>query len=98
MNWTKTPPTKPGIYYWESGRKEKRPVEVYNHNGELIAFGRNVFDEAGGIGGQWCGPLVPVEEVEKAYREGWRDCLFSDTIIDGNYATSRARKIVEGEV
>ena len=95
MNWTKTPPTRSGAYLWRPSANDKSCVvevttDYYWQAGMATPLTKNT-------GGEWCA-LVPLEEVEKAYREGWRDCLFSDTIIDGNYATSRARKIVEGEV
>ena len=98
MNWTKTPPTKLGAYWLKLENETAKAVEIYESRGRIMAFGASIHDLAKSFDCEWCGPLVPVEEVEKAYREGWRDCLFSDTIIDGNYATSRARKIVEGEI
>ncbi len=102
MNWTKTLPTRPG--YYRNREHESEPhwlIEVRrNQAGQmegrlgshLTWHPLNLFE------GEWFGPLVPVEEVENAYREGWRDCLFTNAMLDESFATSRARKIVEGEL
>ena len=99
MNWTKTPPTRLGDWKWRI--KEGAPEYI----GSLFwDGGRLVFETAGFseyvelLNGEWSGPLVPVEEVENAYREGWRDCAFKNAMLDESFATSRARKIVEGEL
>lgn len=100
MNWTKTPPTKPGAY-WLNEFGHGRPGApmlvtiavgsmAVRHGGWIIAL------KPSDLEGEWCGPLVPVEEVEKAYREGWRDCLFTNAMLDESFSTSRARKVVEG--
>lgn len=101
MNWTKTPPTKPGAYWWRTGFAPVivRLLEIYiSVEGEPIACGHATHGDAESLGGEWCGPLVSVEEVENAYQEGWRDCLFTNAMLDESFATSRARKIVEGEL
>lgn len=60
-------------------------------------WGRNVSD----WGGEWCGPLVPAEEVERAYREGHMEgrcgALPMAEVANEDYARSRARRVVEGE-
>ena len=46
-------------------------------------------------GGEWCGPLVPVEEVKNAYREGFDNGFLEE---GHSYLDSRARRVVEGEI
>ncbi len=103
MNWTKTPPSKPGAYWWRAihSQVDSDWVAVFRaSDGRMSAMvaGRYGVGPVERMGGEWCGPLVPVEEVERAYREGWRDCLFTNAMLDESFATSRARKVVEGEL
>jgi len=51
------------------------------------------------MGGEWCGPLVPAEEVQKAFYEGHVCAFSSDPDLDPvrlNYGNSRARRVAEG--
>ena len=98
MNWTKTPPTKPGAYWWRQHSKDNEPILAIiesseDWDGELIDVSSDMLPKD--VGGEWCGPLVPVEEVEKAYREGHKAAGGFPTSLDFKY--SRARKIVQGE-
>jgi len=100
MNWTKTPPTKPGAYWWRpSANDESCVVEVtpdYHWRAGLATpLTKNT-------GGEWCGPLVPVEEVEKAWKEGSNygqcDCRACSEYDAAKWLNSRAKKIVEGKL
>lgn len=94
MNFTTTPPTKPGDYRWrlpvsEPGEYSLTKVEQSDIDEGLSAF----FP-----GGEWCGPLVEPDrfssEVENAFSEGHSTGYksTSDAWLD-----SRARRVVEGE-
>lgn len=99
MNWTKTIPTRPGAYwfrYLDSNYQILLAVKISDitKNAHCRGFG---MDEClcANLNGEWCGPLVPVEEVEMAYWEGYKhgdDCLTGRT-----YTDSRARRVVEGK-
>lgn len=99
MNWTKTPPTKPGAYWWReiNGPPYLAKVEEASFGLAAVLAGcwpllkpLSEFDH-----GEWCGPLVPVEEVFSAYREGYSDG--ADRNDNRNFLMSRARRIFEGE-
>lgn len=111
MNWTKTPPTKPGFYAWRINSKDTRVScrEVFSPCKDVL-IERSTDWQPKDCGGEWCGPLVPVEEVELI-----RDVLTSTHDDDcvtmnedregmppcdcGYYEKwERARKIVEGEL
>ena len=95
MTFTKTPPTKPGAYWY-------RPVDMAGNSGtpfvvECWLRGAAIFAPSYAMpGGEWCGPLVPVEEVEKAYREGWNKGIISHDGYASDYHNSNTRKVVEG--
>lgn len=97
MNWTKTSPTRPGAYWWRQGAKDNEPIlaiiERSEEWDELIDVSSDMPPKD--VGGEWCGPLVPVEEVEKAYREGHKDAGGFPTSLA--FKHSRARRIVQGE-
>ena len=104
MTFTKTPPTKPGAYWY-------RPVDTAGNSGTplvvecwLRSDGSISAPSYAIPGGEWAGPLVPVGEVEKAYREGFSDgagcfCEYAapEKYIDHQYINSNACKVVEGE-
>lgn len=96
MTFTKTPPTKPGAYWHRWGAKHPDgkvlvEVEIDAQTGLLIDESSHLPPKE--VGGEWSGPLVPVEEVEKAYYEG---STHSQNLT--SYANSRARRVVEGEI
>lgn len=100
MNWTKKIPTKPGAYWWKSQAGAIKVVELFlDRYCNLIAQGLGVSDDVDLLGGEWSGPLVPVEEVEKAYWEGyWEGYKHGDDCLTGRtYTDSRARRVVEGK-
>lgn len=99
MNWTTTPPTKPGAYWFNQGTSPSL-CEVAISCGVLVARCCDTdFIKVEKWNGEWCGPLVPVEEVERAYREGFQDrnALPNQQFEDEAYGHSRARRVVEGE-
>lgn len=104
MNWTKTPPTKPGDY--RNREDESSPywvIEVRrNESGQLEGrlTSHLTWHLVSSFEGEWSGPLVPVEEVEKAWMEGeaagWTN---ANSIPERQvkFEGSRAHKIVRGE-
>lgn len=97
--FTSTPPTKPGWFL-------KRTVINGKESDSLMWVTQ--YD----IGGRrlntppclWC-RLVPAEEVEKAYQEGFEDgamCFCDgaswDKYVDSYFTKSRAKQVMEGEV
>ena len=106
-NWTKTPPQGAGAYYHSIyGLREVKKSQIDGRLLVLIPDIGNIPASDGRIGGEWCGPLIHVsevekmtKEVEKAYREGWNDRIYRDveTREDECYSDSRARRIVEGK-
>ena len=105
MTWTKTPPTRAGAYWWRASDKDTdlELCEVFD-NGDGLHFW-SLPDAARDCdatkladlnwGGEWAGPLVPVEEVRKAYEEGV--LISDDDTTHGGWMKSRARRVVEGE-
>lgn len=57
MNWTKTPPTKPGAYWCRN--KEGLDSFLCDYKSEDVDL-----IETLAIKGEWCGPLVPAEEAD----------------------------------
>lgn len=104
MNWTKTIPTRPGAYWWKSQAGAIKAVELFlDRYCNLIGQGFGVSDDVDLLGGEWSGPLVPVEEVEKAYIEGYSDCADACQgskdlrFVKSQFEASRARRVVEGK-
>lgn len=108
MKWTKETPTKPGAYWWRLNKETDhiRCVrEVFStRRGSLLerASDRHPIY----LGGEWCGPLLPSEEVEKVYKDGYREAYeaASETCstagpghLESAWISYRARRVVEGE-
>ena len=98
MTFATTPPTKPGFYAWRSCKGDDRNFtgSVFTVAEELWASVEGRVALASEFGGEWC-RLVPVEEVEKAWFDGF--------IIGANneYAgvgwnSSRAKRVMEGDL
>lgn len=53
--WTTTPPTEPGWYWWRKGDYPKRPMQVwqFDESGPLIASTRPTPVQVEGMGGEW---------------------------------------------
>ena len=98
MNWTTTPPTKPGFYAWRENENwdSIAMTLIENPNDEKLGLVRVGDWEAKPVpkGGQWL-RLVPAEEVMEAYSEGFRDADIFDIAPDG-WPRSRAKQIAEG--
>lgn len=103
MTFTATVPTNPGAYWWKDGA-EATPtlIEVRSRKGRLECFGDGTSNwsvEHMGINGSlWC-RLVAVEEIEKAFFEGFK--AFNDTQWPNTkrveiWNSSRAKKVSEG--
>jgi len=98
MTFTKTPPTRPGAYWFRNKERLQNFLCDYDKNDIALL-------KTSTIKGEWCGPLVPVEEVEKAYKEGWSTCYgfpqlgeYGQKEFNIDYPLSRARRMVEGYV
>lgn len=87
MNYTTTTPKKPGIFAFRSD--DKSPDIFVRVTDDNLPFYQSM------SGGEWSGPLVLVEEVEKAYKEGWNDGYDTGPNCP-LYPSSRARRVVEG--
>jgi len=104
MNFTKTPPTKPGAY-WIKREDAFGPAHVYEEpNGTLCvtfvsmpgSYRIAQDHELSQIEAEWCGPLVPAEEVKAAFIEG---VIQTDRNFNAEacYEDSRARRVALGE-
>lgn len=92
MTFTKTPPTNPGAYCLRSPEGTKFWCDFDSALWRIGDAATITSEEIVTNGGEWCGPLVPVEEVELAYNEGWSD---GQNMRD--WSETRARRIVVGE-
>jgi hypothetical protein len=91
--WTKTPPTEPGAYWFRNKELSKFLCDYDSDEIEIL--------KTRTIKGEWCGPLVPAEEVEKAFYEGHVCAFCSDPDLDParfNYGNSRAKQVAEGKL
>lgn len=104
------PPTKPGWYLWQQypNIDVVRVAEVQQDEHLLITLVSECSCAKGDprtLGGLWC-RLVPAEEVEKAYKEGWMEGFACDGQAtygfdgqkDMDFEKSRAKRVMEGEV
>lgn len=92
VEFTDQKPTRVGVYYnTHDPEDEPRAIEVVEHTilGLIGQFGNDTIVTFEGL---WSAPLVPVTEVEKAYKEG-QTMLALRT---DHWPNSRARKVVEG--
>lgn len=100
MNWTKTPPTKPGVYLFQPKYGKPEAVLLYQNEHDHRLYQEGQKYSADSWDGTWSGPLVPAEEVRKAYYEGHIHAISSDPDMDPqehSWPNSRARKVVEGQ-
>lgn len=86
MIFSNTPPDKPGFYAWRYSATGDDAMVQADY---LRTFNKTWF-----IGKEFC-PLLPAEEVEKAWYEG-RDTAGESR--NDAWSKSNARKIVEGRV
>lgn len=108
MTFTPTPPTKPGAYWIAP---EEHPIDIVwvMDRGDGVLIGYTARGESGTIAelsrySKWSSRLVPVEELEKAYKEGWTEGFACDGQAsygfeaqrDNDYEKSRARRVMEG--
>lgn len=97
VEFTDQKPTRPGAVYalTPAFPAEPKLEECFEVHGNLcVAFASRPRPVQSLVGWLWSAPLVPVTEVEKAYREGWdnADCMGAE----GRWEESNARKVVEG--
>lgn len=100
MNWTKTPPTRPGVYLFLPKYGKPEAVLLYQNEHDNLLYQEGLNYPSDAWDGQWSGLFVPVEEVEKAWMEGeaagWTN---ANSIPERQvkFEDSRARRIVQGE-
>lgn len=103
MTFTSEKPTVPGAYWWQPTQlhdpllvRVTSPHRV-NQEAFLVVSGHGIQDEyLNNLSGLWSSRLVPCEEVEEAYREGWRHGRFAIN-VDPPFEQSRARRVVDGK-
>ncbi len=106
MTFTPTTPTKPGAYWW-------KPEDGGNY--DLVRIGKDSFGQLDAVfefedwtqplsevGGLWCGPLQPPEELERAFKEGFLGAHLkpdykAKDAAEECYEESRAKRIAAGE-
>lgn len=101
MKFTDTKPTTPGAYWFkDSERGYPILVEIYERgeSGKLEGRGSLYCGNFESWPGAWSSRLVPVDEVESAYKEGLDETRNwglgqSEEMA---YAFSRAKYVVEG--
>lgn len=101
IKFSPTPPTKPGAY-WYKNNSECEPtlayIRVFDGVHTLVSFLRSEYlTELFRLSGLWSSRLVPVDEVEKAWHEGF-DVLSNGRLKSLIWSESRAKQVVEGEV
>jgi hypothetical protein len=96
MTFTTQPPTKPGAYWFKRDRHEPRLLQVDIDSAGLLYDPHSLCGY--GDRGQWSERLIPVSEVEKAWREGYNWTNYTPVGSEVAWSDSHARKVVEGEV
>jgi hypothetical protein len=99
MNFTHTKPTVPGAYWWRLNGSGTPYIYELKMTPEGLMISSDVGDcPIDPNYGEWSSRLVPVDEVEKAYREGWHNRIYCDveTIEELTWLDSNARRVVDG--
>jgi hypothetical protein len=106
MTFTTQPPTRAGAYWFKYTDKDKpKLVELFIVGKQLVVWTGSsnlpLSDYRGDYDGhacQWSERLIPVSEVEKAWREGYNWTNYTPVGSEVAWSDSHARKVVEGEV
>lgn len=71
IEFSDTPPTRPGAYWWRHPDEWAKPVlkEIFNPCSDVL-IDRQTDRQPKDVGGLWSAPLVPVTEVADAWHEG----------------------------
>lgn len=100
MTYTPTPPSVPGAYWWRLTEDDPaRLLQVIMYEGQLWNRMGPGFGPIAKMVGLFSERLVPCDEVEKAYLDGYRtavDEYFNPAPVEHHYETSRAKRVVEG--
>lgn len=100
MNFTTETPTKPGIYAWKATHEYSSVLKRMTRSSEHAELRTDSGTLVTNMGGLWC-RLVPAEEVEKAWRDGFSCGAYASRLThitaDGAFAESRAKRVMEGE-
>lgn len=99
MTFKSEPPTKPGAYWWKSSKDKSVELVQLKEKGEWLYFldCDGIWKHISKLPGEWSPRLVPVDEVEKAWHEGF-DVLSNGRLKSLIWSESRAKQVVEGEV
>ena len=109
ITFTDTPPSKAGAYWCILNGDENHTVvrpslrEIFNPVGDVLIDRRSDWKPKD-IARLWSACLVPADEVEKAYKEGYHEHLFQVTDestlhgVNAGYEHSRARRVANGEL
>jgi len=76
MNWTNTPPTKPGDWKWRDRDAALLLTVELDEDGMLWAEGVDFYSRVSEMGGEWLplfGGDVLEAKLENAYLKGWND-------------------------
>ena len=87
MKFSEQKPTVPGAYWFKRCKSDEPTIAL------IQCFEGRACTNLNGL---WSSRLVPVCEVEAAWKEGWKTaggCEWEDD----EYAASRARRVVEGK-
>lgn len=100
--FTPEPPTKPGWYLWKCDEVSNDVIacSVERSGDKMWVSIRDECYQVTAWGGLWC-RLVPAEEVERTYREAvesYYDSPYPSPTADDLWQTSRAKRVMEGEV
>ena len=97
MIFTKILPTAPGFYAWRKDAGAPISAITVTTNEEMWRAGAVKLQECYLNKGEWC-RLVPAEEIDLAYEEGW-DQRNSYSFVDENTAwnNSRAKRVMDGK-
>jgi hypothetical protein len=86
MKFTKTPPTTPGFFIFKREPEDEHTSTCFVSEADIPDL-----DD----GWLWC-RLVPIEEVETAYREGYEDRTSFRQLESEDWNRSRAKRVAEG--
>lgn len=101
MNFTSTPPTVPGAYWWRLDEASGQVlVEARSHGSSLwvVAIGENSGSTPETRGGLWSERLVPVGALKDAFTEALTKGFLDPRRHGKAYRESRTKQVVEGLV
>lgn len=98
MTFKSEPPTKPGAYWHKWNVTDIFPRLLMVSVALNVFSGREDWGKVESIKGFWSSRLQPEDEIEKAWIEGVTVGMSRPTETRKEWALSRAKQVVEGEV